>query len=62
MPNHGWRHRFKTTGMEAGIPPRILDAIQGQAARTVADTYGEVTLKTMAVEIAKLACYSFESQ
>ncbi|MER8646696.1 DUF6538 domain-containing protein [Mesorhizobium sp. M1252] len=57
-PNHGWRHRFKTIGMEAGIPPRILDAIQGQAARTVADTYGEVTLKTMVGEIAKLSAYS----
>ncbi|ESY10834.1 hypothetical protein X750_31815 [Mesorhizobium sp. LNJC394B00] len=56
-PNHGWRHRFKTTGMEAGIPPRILDAIEGQAARTVADTYGEVTLKTMAAEVAKLSIY-----
>ncbi|UVK38725.1 site-specific integrase [Mesorhizobium sp. AR10] len=59
-PNHGWRHRFKTIGMEAGIPPRILDAIEGQAARTVADTYGEVTLKTMATEIAKLPRYSLE--
>ncbi|RWH69497.1 MAG: hypothetical protein EOQ86_30375 [Mesorhizobium sp.] len=56
-PNHGWRHRFKTVGMEAGIPPRILDAIQGQAARTVADTYGEVTLKTMAGQISKLPFY-----
>lgn len=53
-PNHGWRHRFKTVGMEAGIPPRILDAIQGQAARSVADTYGDVTVRTMAQEIAKL--------
>jgi len=44
--------------MEAGIPPRILDAIQGQAARTVADTYGDVTLTTMATEIAKLPSYS----
>ncbi|WP_244602881.1 MULTISPECIES: DUF6538 domain-containing protein [Mesorhizobium] len=61
-PNHGWRHRFKTIGMEAGIPPRILDAIQGQAARSVADTYGEVTLRTMAGEIAKLPCYSLEAQ
>ncbi|MER9062724.1 DUF6538 domain-containing protein [Mesorhizobium sp. M0698] len=60
-PNHGWRHRFKTIGMEAGIPPRILDAIQGQAARTVADTYGEVTLKTMAAEIAKLSIYSLDA-
>lgn len=59
-PNHGWRHRFKTVGMEAGISPRILDAIQGQAPRTVADTYGEVTLKTMAAEIAKLPSYSLE--
>ncbi|MER9689674.1 site-specific integrase [Mesorhizobium sp. M0139] len=60
-PNHGWRHRFKTVGMEAGIPPRILDAIQGQAARTVADTYGEVTLKTMAAELAKLGIYSLDA-
>jgi len=59
-PNHGWRHRFKTIGMEAGISPRILDAIQGQAPRTVADTYGEVTLKTMAAEIARLPSYSLE--
>lgn len=56
-PNHGWRHRFKTIGMEAGIPPRILDAIQGHAAKTVADTYGDVTLKTMAAEIGKLPRY-----
>ncbi len=26
-PDHGWRHRFKTIGMEAGTAPRILDAI-----------------------------------
>ncbi|ESY94841.1 DUF6538 domain-containing protein [Mesorhizobium sp. LNHC209A00] len=61
-PNHGWRHRFKTVGMEAGIPPRILDAIQGQAPRTVAETYGEVTLKTMAGEIGKLPFYRLRLQ
>jgi integrase len=53
-PNHGWRHRFKTVGMEAGIAPKILDAIQGQAPRTVAESYGEVTLRTMAEAIGKL--------
>lgn len=53
-PNHGWRHRFKTVGMEAGVPPRVLDAIQGQAAATVADTYGDVTLKTVAAAMAKI--------
>jgi hypothetical protein len=47
-PNHGWRHRFKTVGMQAGIPPRILDAIQGQVSGAVADTYGDVTLRTQA--------------
>jgi len=52
-PNHGWRHRFKTVGMEVGIPPRILDAIQGQAPTSVADHYGDVTLRTMADAIAK---------
>ncbi len=54
-PNHGWRHRFKTVGMEAGIPPRILDTIQGQVSSgAVADTYGDVTLRTQADAIGKL--------
>jgi integrase len=53
-PNHGWRHRFKTVGMEAGIDPRILDAIQGQAPRSVAESYGDVTVRTMAAAIEKL--------
>ena len=34
--------------------PAILDAIQGQAPRSVADSYGDVTVKTMAAAIAKL--------
>jgi hypothetical protein len=51
-PNHGWRHTFKTIGMEAGIAPRILDAIQGQKPRNVAETYGDVTIKTQAAVMA----------
>jgi integrase len=57
-PNHGWRHRFKTVGMEAGVAPRILDAIQGQSARTVADTYGDVTIRTQAAALSKFPRYS----
>jgi integrase len=53
-PMHGWRHRFKTVGMEAGIPTRVLDAIQGHAPRTAAEGYGEVTIKTMAEAIGRL--------
>jgi integrase len=37
-PMHGFRHRFKTVGMEAGISTRVLDAIQGHAARTAGDS------------------------
>lgn len=59
-PNHGWRHRFKTVGMEAGIPPRILDAIQGQAARTVAHSYGDVTLRTIAAAISKVPAFDMD--
>lgn len=56
-PSHGWRHRFKTTGIEAGIEHRILDSIQGHSPRNVAEGYGEVTIKTQAAAIAKLPRY-----
>jgi integrase len=56
-PNHGWRHRFKTVGIEVGVSDRVLDAIQGQAPRTVADRYGEVSLKAKADAIAKFPYY-----
>ncbi len=44
-PNHGWRHRFKTVARELGLDSRIVDAIQGYAARTAGENYGDVTLK-----------------
>ena len=53
-PNHGWRHRFKTVGMEAGIETRVLDAIQGHTGQTVSDRYGEVKVRAQAVAIQKL--------
>jgi integrase len=53
-PNHAWRHRFKTKGLEAGIGERVLDAIHGHAARTAGDAYGEVTVKAMAEAVGKL--------
>ena len=56
-PSHGWRHRFKTVGIEAGIEHRILDSIQGHHPRNVAEGYGEVTIKTQAAAIAKLPRY-----
>ena len=46
QPSHGWRHRFKTVGREIGIQDRVLDALQGHAAKTAGDAYGDITLKT----------------
>jgi hypothetical protein len=53
-PTHGWRRRFKTVGVEAGIAPRVLDGIQGHAPRTAAEGYGEVTIRTMAAAMERL--------
>jgi integrase len=53
-PMHGFRHRFKTVGMDAGVPSRILDAIQGHAARTAGDGYGDVTVKAMAMAMERV--------
>ncbi len=59
-PNHGWRHRFKTVGLEAGIDHRTLDAIQGHSPRTAGESYGEVTLKAMAAAMEKVTWYSVD--
>ena len=56
-PNHAWRHRFKTVGMEAGIEHRVLDAIQGQRPRNVAESYGEVTIRAQAAAMGKVPHY-----
>ena len=56
-PNHGWRHRFKTVGLEASIDHRILDAIQGHAPRSNGEGYGDVTLRVIAAAIARLPHY-----
>jgi integrase len=43
QPNHGWRHTFKTRAIDAGIPERVADAIQGHAPRSVGQSYGAVS-------------------
>ena len=44
---------FKTVWRDAGLDPRVMDAIQGHAAKTVSDSYGEVTIKAQAAALAK---------
>jgi len=60
QPSHGWRHRFKTVGRELGIQDRVLDAIQGHAARTAGDSYGDVTLKAKQAAIERMPSYPVE--
>jgi integrase len=52
-PSHGWRHRFKTVGIEQEVAMRVLDAIQGHAPRNASEDYGDVTIKAKANAIAK---------
>ncbi|HEV7434967.1 MAG TPA: tyrosine-type recombinase/integrase [Pseudorhizobium sp.] len=56
-PNHGWRHAFKTAGLEAGIDGRVLDAIQGHAARTAGENYGDVTLTAKAMALRQIPAF-----
>ncbi len=57
-PNHGWRHAFKTFGLEAGIDGRVLDAIQGHAPRTAGENYGDVTISAKKIAIDKLPSFA----
>ena len=57
QPNHGWRHLFTTTCEEAEINPRVYNAIMGHAGRTVAEKYGDVTLKARAAAIQKMPSF-----
>ncbi len=52
-PNHGWRHRFKTTAREVGLESRVVDAIQGHAPKDVSDSYGDVSVRAIAAAIAR---------
>ena len=60
QPNHGWRHLFSTTCKEAEIDPSVYHAIMGHAETTVADRYGDVTLKAKAVAIRKLPSFDLD--
>lgn len=57
QPNHGWRHTFKTMGLEARLPERVIDAICGHRPRTVGEAYGGVTVSTKAQAIGRFPRY-----
>lgn len=61
-PNHGWRHAFKTIGREAEVDTRILDAIQGHAARNAGDDYGDVTITAKKKAIDRLPYFKINDK
>ncbi len=61
-PSHGWRHRFKTVARDVALDPRVVDAIQGHAARTAGENYGDVTLKARAAAIVKMPAYDVKNK
>ncbi len=60
QPNHGWRHRFKTQARLADMNPEIRDAIQGHAARTEGEGYGDTLPEVALRELTKLPRYRLE--
>lgn len=61
-PNHGWRHRLKTTARDLGIDPRVTDAIQGHAPKSASDNYGDVSTRAKATAINKFPKYKIENK
>jgi integrase len=56
-PNHGWRHRFKTIAIKAGVQERVVDALQGHAPTTVSRKYGKVDIETRHAAIVLIPRY-----
>jgi len=57
QPNHAWRHRFKTVAMDLELAPRVVDALQGHAARTAGEGYGDVSIRAKTAAINKFPAY-----
>lgn len=53
MPNHAWRHTFKTICLEAEIEERAADYMQGHASKGQGRRYGANTIPALATQLAK---------
>lgn len=54
QPNHGWRHRFKTTARLSGVDRAAADIMQGHAPRTEGGKYGAWPPRVLQAEVEKL--------
>lgn len=57
MPNHAWRHRFRSVGRSLKVPTDVLNALDGHAAESVADTYGDFWPQVLHEAIASFPRY-----
>jgi integrase len=53
MPNHAWRHTFKTICFEVAIEERAADAICGHASKGQGRRYGANTIAALAAQLEK---------
>jgi hypothetical protein len=56
-PTHAWRHTFKMLAHRAGITEKASDQITGHEQKTVARSYGMLTIPDLAAELAKFPRY-----
>ena len=61
-PNHGWRHRFTSVARYVAMPDSVRNVIQGHAAASVADGYGDTWPQVSQREIEKLPRYLLGSE
>lgn len=59
MPNHAWRHTFKSICLEAGIEERAADYMQGHAPKGQGRRYGANTILALATQLAKFPRFEF---
>ncbi len=61
MPNHAWRHRFRSVGRSLKIQADVLNALDGHAAESVADTYGDFWPQVLFDAIAMFPRYDLDA-
>ena len=56
-PNHGWRHRFKTTARDVRMDHEVREGMAGHATKTVGEGYGGLSKEFLWAEVRKLPRY-----
>ncbi|MGI3899404.1 MAG: DUF6538 domain-containing protein [Janthinobacterium lividum] len=56
-PNHGWRHRFKTTARNVKMDHEVREGMAGHATKTVGEGYGGLSREFLWTEVRKLPRY-----